>query len=110
YSGLPSPSLCYVIILLVILFGREQFYGYRPYLVLVPSFLLSSALYSKIPYPKIRDRLWLSVGSLVLIITFLGLFYIRIDVSIGKLILVISLSVNTMYILLGPLMVDKHEG
>lgn len=110
YSGLPSPSLCFVVILLVILFSDEKFYGYRPFYVLVPSFLLSSLLYSKVPYPKVRDKRWVSVGSLVLIFSLLGLFYSQIDVSIGKLILVISLSINTIYVLTGPLMVDKNEG
>lgn len=109
YTGIPTPIVALLIIISTYLFGWGDVFGSRPYIVLISLLLLSFFLYSKIKYPKIRDKKWITSGIIVVLLSLAGFMISNSSKSISAYLLVIPFILGLLYVLIGPLMVNKNE-
>ncbi len=108
YTGIPTPVIALLIIISSYLFGWGDIFESRPYIVLISLLILSFFLYSKIKYPKIRNKKWMIIGFLVILLSLTGLITSTTFTGLSGYILVIPLILGLAYVLIGPLLVNKN--
>lgn len=100
YNGLPVPAMALMLVLLISLLGSEM-----PFVVLTVAVILSSMLYSTLPYPKLRGRRWMLPGMVMLTLALFGEIFAKISYSSGPILLLAALVMCAVYIMVGPITV-----
>ncbi|MFO7792505.1 MAG: CDP-alcohol phosphatidyltransferase family protein [Candidatus Saliniplasma sp.] len=109
YTGLPTPLYTLFILSTTYFFGWGEIYKVTPYLPLSVILIISLLLYSNIEYPKLRGIKRKLIGLFFLIIAIIGFSSDIFSDNIGNIFIWIILSICTLYILLGPILVDKYD-
>ncbi len=110
FAGIPSPALALVVVLMTALYGTEGVLGYEPVPVIALISVLSCLMYSRIPYPKPRGKIFMTGGALFLALALGGLVLAKNSYPMGTLLLLISTVASLCYIVIGPLVVIKNDG
>ncbi len=109
YRGLPTPLFALLIIVISWLFGGMYHLYFSSYFVLLGILIASSLLYSKTRYPKLRKPLYLTAGSILLVISFIGVFLSKNSYYFGTILLYTALAGCLIYMIAGPFMVAKDD-
>ncbi len=109
YTGLPTPLFTLLVLCISYILGWGQIYDVSTYIPLFVIMLISLLLYSNMPYPKLRGGKRKAIGLIFLTISLLGFIFIRWGKQIGNLFIWITLFVCVLYIIFGPVLVDKYD-
>lgn len=109
YTGLPTPLFTLLILCVTYLYGWGEIYDISHYIPLLFISLLSLLLYSNILYPKLRGGKRKVLGLFFLISAMIGFVLGFFTYQIGNIFIWITLFVCILYIILGPVMVDKYD-
>jgi len=109
YTGLPTPLFTLFIACITYFFGWGEVYDISFYIPLLVIFLISLFLYSNILYPKLTGPLRKIIGSIFLVIALMGFIFTISNLQIGNIFIWITLFVCILYIILGPILVDKYD-
>jgi len=102
YTGLPTPGLALVILHLTFLLGWGPTGHDLPYYTLGIIGGLSLLLYTSVEYPKFRTRKTQILGSIFLIITFIGFLSADFSHQFGIVILIVTTLLLLGYVFISP--------
>ncbi len=108
FYGLPTPALALVVIHLTYLFGWGGLDWYHPFPVLFFIGFLGTLLFTKIEYPKPRNKYYIIGGILFLTVALFGLLSEPISHDYCKTILSITTSLLLGYVFISPIIVKFH--
>ncbi|MFP4185497.1 MAG: CDP-alcohol phosphatidyltransferase family protein [Thermoplasmata archaeon] len=109
FHGLPTPALALIVIHLSYLFGWRDEAIYSPYLVLLFLGMITSLVYTKLKYPKPRNKTFLLVGAIILIISFLGFLFHPFSCKYSISLLSITTISILGYVFISPIIVKIND-
>ncbi|MGM0404607.1 MAG: CDP-alcohol phosphatidyltransferase family protein [Thermoplasmatota archaeon] len=109
YTGLPTPLFTLLIACITYIFGWGEVYKVSSYIPLFVILSISFLLYSNLPYPKLIDSKRKSIGLLFLFLALIGFILNIWGINIGNIFIWITLFVCVLYVIFGPVLVDKYD-
>lgn len=108
FHGLPTPALALIVIHLSYLFGWGGLGLYLPYSILLFIGLIGTLVYTKIKYPKPRNKAFLLGGGLILVLSFLGFLSDLISYRYSVSLLSITTIFLLGYVFISPIIVKIY--